>query len=91
MADDRGPYLFPTDYLKDSSAKVFRYFGISEADAVQAADVLSTSDLRGVESHGVARLHTYFDLLELGRINPKPNIRIVREKASVATVDGDMC
>lgn len=31
----------------------------------------------------------YFDMLELGRINPKPNIRIVREKASVATVDGD--
>jgi LDH2 family malate/lactate/ureidoglycolate dehydrogenase len=28
-------------------------------------------------------------MLELGRINPKPNIKIVREKASVATVDGD--
>ena len=37
----------------------------------------------------MARLHTYFDMLELGRINPKPNIKIVREKASVATVDGD--
>jgi LDH2 family malate/lactate/ureidoglycolate dehydrogenase len=37
----------------------------------------------------VARLHTYFDMLQLGRINPKPNIRIVREKISTATVDGD--
>src|SRR5690606_31541252 len=25
----------------------------------------------------------------IGRINPKPNIRIVRERKSVATVDGD--
>lgn len=89
MTNESESYLFPADYLKDFSAKVLRHFGISAADAEQAADVLSRSDLRGIDSHGVARLHTYFDLLELGRINPKPNIRIVREKASVATVDGD--
>jgi LDH2 family malate/lactate/ureidoglycolate dehydrogenase len=58
-----------------------------EADL--AASVLSSADLRGIESHGVARLHTYFDMLELGRINPKPKIQIVRESASTATVDGD--
>ena len=89
MTDEREFYLFSADYLKDFSAKVFMHFGISEADARQAAEVLAKSDLRGIDSHGVARLHTYFDMLELGRINPKPNIRIVREKASVATVDGD--
>ena len=89
MTDEREFYLFSADYLKDFSAKVFMHFGISKADAIQAAEVLARSDLRGIDSHGVARLHTYFDMLELGRINPKPNIRIVREKASVATVDGD--
>jgi L-2-hydroxycarboxylate dehydrogenase (NAD+) len=87
MTDDT--YLFPADYLKDFSAKVFMHFGVSEADARQAAEVLVKSDLRGIDSHGVARLHTYFDMLELGRINPKPNIKIVREKSSVASVDGD--
>ena len=65
------------------------HFGIPETDAKQAADVLAKSDLRGIDSHGVARLHTYFDMLTLGRINPKPNIKIVRENLSVATVDGD--
>jgi L-2-hydroxycarboxylate dehydrogenase (NAD+) len=89
LRDDSESYLFPADYLQDFSARVLMYFGVSETDARQAADVLARSDLRGIDSHGVARLHTYFDLLELGRINPKPNIRIVREKASVATVDGD--
>ena len=48
-----------------------------------------TSDLRGIDSHGVARLHTYFDMLAFGRINPRPNIRVVRETPSTATVDGD--
>ena len=65
------------------------HFGVPRADAEQAADVLARSDLRGIDSHGVARLHTYFEMLELGRINPRPNIKIVREKVSVATVDGD--
>ena len=65
-------HLFPGDYLSDFSAAVFTYFGVPEADARQAAEVLAKSDLRGIDSHGVARLHTYFDMLELGRINPKP-------------------
>src|SRR5262247_2924789 len=82
-------YVFASDYLKDFSAQVFMHFGVPEADARQAADVLARSDLRGIDSHGVARLHTYFDMLSLGRINPQPNITIVRDKLSVATVDGD--
>jgi len=83
------PYTFPIDYLSSFCTEVFMHFGVSEADARQAADVLAKSDLRGIDSHGVARLHTYFEMLELGRINPKPDIKIVREKVSVATVDGD--
>lgn len=65
------------------------HFGLSLQDAAQAADVLSKADLRGIDSHGVARLRTYVDMFRIGRINPKPNIRIVRERKSVATVDGD--
>jgi LDH2 family malate/lactate/ureidoglycolate dehydrogenase len=89
MRDKREIQLFSSDYLKNFTREVFRHFGVSKLDAEQAADVLLKSDLRGIDSHGVARLHTYFDMLELGRINPKPNIKIIREKSSVATVDGD--
>jgi LDH2 family malate/lactate/ureidoglycolate dehydrogenase len=89
MRDEQEIHFFPTAYLKHFTAEVFLHFGIAKADARQAADVLSTSDLRGIDSHGVARLNTYFEMLELGRINPKPNIKVVRERSSVATVDGD--
>ena len=89
MLDKQPTYTFTAEYLKNFSTAVFMHFGISAEDAAQAAAVLAASDLRGIDSHGVARLHTYFEMLELGRINPKPNIKIVREKASVATVDGD--
>ena len=89
MTDEKELRLFTADYLKNFCAEVFMHFGVAEADAQRAADVLAKSDLRGIDSHGVARLHTYFEMLALGRINPKPNVKIVREKLSVATVDGD--
>lgn len=80
---------FSAEYLNNFCVEVFKHFGVVDADARQAADVLLRSDLRGIDSHGVARLHTYVEMLELGRINPQPKIKIVREKSSVATVDGD--
>ena len=89
MSFETESHLFPADYLKNFCTAVFMHFGIAKADGEQAADVLAKSDLRGIDSHGVARLHTYFEMLELGRINPKPTVKIIREKASVATVDGD--
>lgn len=82
-------YLFEPSYLKEYATKVFIHFGLSESDADQASDVLLKADLKGIDSHGVARLRTYVDMFKIGRINPKPNIKIVRDKKSVATVDGD--
>jgi LDH2 family malate/lactate/ureidoglycolate dehydrogenase len=80
---------YPSERLREFSRRVFRHLDVPEADARQAADVLAAADVQGIDSHGVARLHTYFDLLSAGRINPKPAIRVVRESASTATVDGD--
>lgn len=58
-------------------------------DAALAADVLSSADRRGIDSHGIARLHTYVELLQAGRVNPRPNVRVVHETPGTATVDGD--
>src|SRR5712691_2633125 len=80
---------FPCQRLHEFCVEVFRRLEVPEADARLAADVLSAADRRGVDSHGVARLRTYVDLLTVGRINPRPTLRIVRETASTATVDGD--
>lgn len=80
---------YPASYLKEFTASVFERLGVPTDDAWQAADVLSKADVRGIDSHGVARLRTYVDMFKIGRINPKPKITIVRERKSVATVDGD--
>jgi L-2-hydroxycarboxylate dehydrogenase (NAD+) len=80
---------FPIEALCEFSTRVFLHFGVSKNDATQAAEVLASADLRGIDSHGVARLHSYFDMLTLGRINPKPEIKVLRSTPSTATIDGD--
>jgi LDH2 family malate/lactate/ureidoglycolate dehydrogenase len=89
MTDTTETRTYPVERLAEFSERVFRHFGVPEPEARLAADVLATSDLRGIDSHGVARLHTYFDMLTLGRINPRPRISIIRELPGTATVDGD--
>jgi L-2-hydroxycarboxylate dehydrogenase (NAD+) len=80
---------FPIEALREFSTRVFLHFGVPKNDATQAAEVLACADLRGIDSHGVARLHSYFDMLSLARINPKPEIKVLRSTPSTATIDGD--
>ena len=89
MMIDTYPKFFHIEVLREFSTRVFLHFGCPKEDAAQAADVLACADLRGVDSHGVARLHTYFDMLTLGRINPQPQIKLLHSTLSTANVDGD--
>lgn len=75
--------------LKEFTRQIFLQIGCSPADAEQAATVLVQADLRGVDSHGVARLAGYVRLYDLGRLNPTPNIQRIHETPSTAVVDGD--
>jgi L-2-hydroxycarboxylate dehydrogenase (NAD+) len=81
--------IFSAEHLRQFTTRVFEYFKVPAADAALAADVLAYSDEHGIDSHGIARLKTYVDLLKAHRINPQPEIKIIRGKGSVATVDGD--
>jgi L-2-hydroxycarboxylate dehydrogenase (NAD+) len=71
------------------SKNIFLKIGCSEANADLATKTLLSADLRGVDSHGIARLSGYVRLWEVKRINANPNIRIVHETPSTAVVDGD--
>ncbi len=53
------------------------------------SESLLSADLRGVDSHGVARLSGYVRLWEAKRVNACPELRIVHETPSTAVVDGD--
>jgi LDH2 family malate/lactate/ureidoglycolate dehydrogenase len=75
--------------LRTFTQNIFLSMGCSNEHAALAADVLLLSDLRGIDSHGVARLIGYVRLWENKRINANPNITIVHETPTTATIDGD--
>ncbi len=76
--------------LESLTAAVFRAYGVPEADADVAAEVLIDADLSGVESHGIAHLpwHPgYAPGLKRGSIVPEPTVTIVRDSPVAATWD----
>jgi LDH2 family malate/lactate/ureidoglycolate dehydrogenase len=82
-------HQFSYHHLREFTHEVFVRMGCSLEHADKASEVLLSADLRGVDSHGVARLSGYVRLWEAGRINPRPDIHIVYETPSTAVVDGD--
>lgn len=80
---------FSYDHLYRFTFEMLTKIGCTESDAKIATEVLLSADLRGVDSHGVARLSGYVRLWEKGRINATPNVRVTHETPSTAVVDGD--
>ena len=81
--------IFSYQHLFSFAKNIFLKIGCTETNADIAAKVLLSADLRGVDSHGIARLSGYIRLWEVDRINANPNIAIVHETPSTAVVDGD--
>jgi L-2-hydroxycarboxylate dehydrogenase (NAD+) len=81
--------LFDYHHLFDFTSKIFVTIGCSEEDAHLASTVLLSADLRGIDSHGIARLSGYVRLWEAGRVNTKPSVKIIYESLSTATIDAD--
>jgi L-2-hydroxycarboxylate dehydrogenase (NAD+) len=81
--------LFAYTRLLDFVKNIFEKIGCPEPDSDIAAKALLSADLRGIDSHGVARLTGYIRLWDAKRANPKPHIKIIYETPSTAVVDGD--
>ncbi len=81
--------LFSYQYLFDFAKQVFIKIGSDEENAELATKVLLSADLRGIDSHGIARLIGYVRLWDAKRVNASPQIKVLHQTPSTATVDGD--
>lgn len=81
--------LFSYQQLFDYSKNIFQKIGCSPGHADTAAKTLLSADLRGIDSHGIARLSGYVRLWEVKRVNATPDIKIIHETPSTAVIDGD--
>jgi L-2-hydroxycarboxylate dehydrogenase (NAD+) len=81
--------LFRVDDLKEYIVRYFTKLGVPESDARISADILISADLRGVDSHGVIRLNTYYgSRLRKGLIDPHPQIQTLAETPATLRLDG---
>jgi len=75
--------------LKGFIKQIFIAAGANIDDATLASEALIAADLRGVDSHGVARLSGYIRLWQQKRLNMNAKVKVVHETPSTAVLDGD--
>jgi LDH2 family malate/lactate/ureidoglycolate dehydrogenase len=76
--------------LRRTVTQIFEKLGVSPADAAEAADVLTMTDLRGVETHGVSNmLRMYVRDYKAGKLDPRPGWKVVRESPATAVIDAE--
>jgi len=75
--------------LHDFIRRLFMGIGMSEDHAVQEADALMWANLRGVDSHGVARVPWYIENTKTGVMNPNPAIEVKVDTPAIALVEAD--
>jgi L-2-hydroxycarboxylate dehydrogenase (NAD+) len=80
---------FTYEQLYRFTKTILQKIGCNETDATTAAKVLLSADLRGVDSHGIARLSGYVRLWDVNRVNASPVMKTIHETPSTAVVDGD--
>ena len=76
--------------LRATVTQIFEKLGLTPADAAEGADVLTMTDLRGVETHGVSNmLRAYVRDYKAGKLDPRPGWRVVRESPGTAVIDAE--
>ncbi len=81
--------IFKCDNLISFSQEILKKLGLNENDAKTVSKILIEADLRGISSHGIARLPIYAKRIEYGLINPKPAIKVLKENQTSALLDAD--
>ena len=86
-AENLSTYV-PVDVLEKFMRDVFLRLGIPKEEARICAEVLITSDLYGIQSHGIQRMKMYYDKIRAGLQYPVTKLEVVRESPTTAVIDG---
>src|SRR6266850_7446929 len=79
----------PATRLRRFTADALVAVGLPAEDAAVCADLMVRADLQGADGHGIFRLPQYVRRIRGGAVNVKPKVRVAREAAGMALVDGD--
>jgi LDH2 family malate/lactate/ureidoglycolate dehydrogenase len=80
--------IVTADLLGRQLAAIFRGWGMSEEHIAVTVEVMLGADLSAIDSHGVAMMPLYGQLRAAAKLDLQPEIRVVRETATAAVIDG---
>ncbi len=79
----------PFERLRAFICIALERIGLPADDALIMASLMAEADLQGSDGHGIIRLPPYAKRIKAGGVNPRPNIRVVQERAGMALLHGD--
>jgi len=75
--------------IREQLVAVLTSWGMSAEHAAVTAEMMVETDLRGVDSHGISMLPSYDKEFRAGRLNMRPQWKVVRDRPSMARIDAD--
>ncbi len=81
-------FNYSYEKLKKFTEDAFLKFGFSDKESEIITDVLLTSDVYGIDSHGIQRLVRYHKSIEQGLINMDAKMETICETPVSAVIDG---
>jgi LDH2 family malate/lactate/ureidoglycolate dehydrogenase len=81
--------ILSTDHLRNFIEDIFIKLDVPDEDARIITDVILTASIKGIDSHGIQRIHMYYDRIKKGIYNPKTEITVVKESPTTAVIDGN--
>jgi L-2-hydroxycarboxylate dehydrogenase (NAD+) len=89
MSSQQPTRTVPAEALAAFITRAFEAVDMPGADARKVALLMAEADVIGSEGHGVFRLPAYVKRIRAGGINLRPDIRVERERAAMAVLNGD--
>ena len=83
------PILIAEEELTQLGVRAFESLGLPAQDAADVVQVLVLADLFGLSTHGLSRIESYGERLQVGGINPRARIQVERPAPGLRLVDGD--
>ena len=82
------PNLISEDELRALGTRAFQGLGLNRENARDVVEILVLADLFGLSTHGLSRVESYGERLDVGGIASNPDIRVERVAPAMVTVDG---
>ena len=87
--EDSNVVLMDPKKLEEFMRDVFIGLDVPKEDAEIIAEVLITSDLRGIDTHGIQRCKMYYDRIKEGIYEVKTKIDVIKDGPTTALWDGN--